>query len=46
LRDVLSLPYLDVKEFLPEDRESYGFNKVGDSLDVSPRADGAIPDRG
>jgi hypothetical protein len=35
LRDVLSLPYLDVKEFLPEDRESYGFNKVGDSLDVS-----------
>jgi hypothetical protein len=35
LRDILSLPYLDVKEFLPEDRESHGFNKVGDALDVS-----------
>ncbi len=35
LRDLLSLPYLDVKEFLPEDRESHGFNKVGDALDVS-----------
>ncbi len=35
LRDVLSLPYLDVKEFLPEDRESQGFNKIGDALDVS-----------
>jgi hypothetical protein len=35
LRDLLSLPYLDVKEFLPEDRESHGFNKIGDALDVS-----------
>jgi hypothetical protein len=35
LRDVLSLPYLEVKEFLPEDRESHGFNKIGDALDVS-----------
>lgn len=35
LRDLLSLPYLDVKGFLPEDRETFGFNKVGDSLDVS-----------
>src|SRR5208282_2147019 len=35
LRDLLSLPYLEVKEFLPEDRESHGFNKLGDALDVS-----------
>jgi hypothetical protein len=35
LRDLLSLPYLEVKEFLPEDRESHGFNKIGDALDVS-----------
>lgn len=35
LRDLLSLPYLDVKGFLPEDRESHGFNKIGDALDVS-----------
>jgi mono/diheme cytochrome c family protein len=35
LQDLLSLPYLDVKDFLPEDSESYGFNKIGDSLDVS-----------
>ncbi len=35
LRDILSLPYLEVKEFLPEDREADGFNKVGEALDVS-----------
>jgi hypothetical protein len=35
LRDILSLPYLEVKAFLPEDRESNGFNKIGDALDVS-----------
>jgi hypothetical protein len=35
LRDLLSLPYLEVKAFLPEDSESHGFNKIGDSLDVS-----------
>jgi hypothetical protein len=35
LRDILSLPYLEVKAFLPEDTESHGFNKVGDALDVS-----------
>ncbi len=35
LRDLLELPYLEVKEFLPEDREADGFNKVGDALDVS-----------
>ncbi len=35
LRDLLSLPYLEVKAFLPEDRESNGFNKIGEALDVS-----------
>ncbi|HEX3988319.1 MAG TPA: DUF1592 domain-containing protein, partial [Verrucomicrobiae bacterium] len=35
LRDLLSLPCLAVKEFLPEDTESHGFNKIGDALDVS-----------
>jgi hypothetical protein len=35
LRDLLSLPYLEVKAFLPEDRESHGFDKDGDALDVS-----------
>jgi hypothetical protein len=35
LRDVLSLPYLEVKAFLPEDTESHGFNKIGEALDVS-----------
>ena len=35
LRDLLGLPYLEVKSFLPEDSESHGFNKIGESLDVS-----------
>ena len=35
LRDLLDLPYLQVKEFLPEDTEAYGFNKSGEALDVS-----------
>ena len=35
LRDLLALPYLEVKSFLPEDSEAYGFNKAGDALDVS-----------
>jgi hypothetical protein len=35
LRDLLTLPYLEVKSFLPEDSEAYGFNKAGDALDVS-----------
>ncbi|HTI69270.1 MAG TPA: DUF1592 domain-containing protein, partial [Candidatus Limnocylindria bacterium] len=35
LRDLLSMSYLEVKGFLPEDTTSYGFNKVGDALDVS-----------
>jgi hypothetical protein len=35
LRDLLSLPALEVKAFLPEDREAHGFNKIGEALDVS-----------
>src|SRR5258708_27459835 len=35
LRDLLSLPSLEVKSFLPEDSEAFGFNKVGEALDVS-----------
>ncbi len=35
LRDLLSLPALEVKGFLPEDPVAFGFNKVGDALDVS-----------
>ena len=35
LRDLLSLPYLEVRDYLPEDTTSHGFNKVGDALDVS-----------
>lgn len=35
LRDLLSLPYLEVRDFLPEDSTAHGFNKVGDALDVS-----------
>ena len=29
------MPYLEVKSFLPEDSEAFGFNKVGQALDVS-----------
>ena len=35
LRDLLHAPYLEVKNFLPEDTTAFGFNKVGDALDVS-----------
>jgi len=35
LRALLSLPYLEVKSFLPEDTEAFGFNKVGEALDIS-----------
>src|SRR5436190_5798735 len=35
LADLLGIPYLEVKSFLPEDSEASGFNKVGDALDVS-----------
>ena len=35
LRDLLSAPWLQIKEKLPEDGESNRFNKIGDALDVS-----------
>src|SRR6185436_9723498 len=35
IRDLLSLPSIEVKGFLPEDAEAHGFNKVGEALDVS-----------
>ncbi|HEX4795271.1 MAG TPA: DUF1592 domain-containing protein [Humisphaera sp.] len=35
LSDLLDVPYLEVKSFLPEDTQSHGFNKIGDALDVS-----------
>lgn len=35
LREILQLPYLEVKGFLPEDTVAHGFNKIGDALDVS-----------
>ena len=35
LGDLLLLPYLEVKSFLPEASEANGFNKCGDALDVS-----------
>lgn len=35
LRDLLSAPWLQVKELFPEDGEAYRFNKIGDALDVS-----------
>jgi hypothetical protein len=35
LRDLLGVPWLQIKEMLPEDGEAYRFNKVGDALDIS-----------
>ena len=35
LRDVLQLPHLDIRDILPEERESYHFNKTSESLDMS-----------
>ncbi|MEY2408068.1 MAG: hypothetical protein QOF48_738 [Verrucomicrobiota bacterium] len=35
LRDLLHAPWLQVKDWLPEDGESHRFNKIGDALDVS-----------
>jgi mono/diheme cytochrome c family protein len=36
LRDLLALPGLEVKELLPSDGRRDGFDKVGESLDISP----------
>ncbi|HSU66251.1 MAG TPA: DUF1592 domain-containing protein, partial [Tepidisphaeraceae bacterium] len=35
LKDILQLPYLDIRDILPEDREAYHFNKVSETLDIS-----------
>lgn len=35
LRDLLSLPDLDIRDKLPEDRDSHGFTRVSGLLDVS-----------
>ncbi len=35
LRDLLRLPHLDIRDMLPEDRESHHFNKVSEALDMS-----------
>ncbi|QDT38238.1 hypothetical protein Pan189_26280 [Stratiformator vulcanicus] len=35
LRELLELPWLPLKDKLPEDGEAHHFNKVGDALDVS-----------
>ncbi len=35
LREVLHLPWLEVKDRLPQDGEAYRFNKSGEGLDVS-----------
>lgn len=35
LRDLLQLPRLDIRDMLPEDRESFHFNKASESLDMS-----------
>ncbi len=35
LRDLLNLPWIHVRDMLPEDGELYRFNKSGEALDVS-----------
>ena len=35
LRDLLQAPWLQVRERLPEDGESHGFNRISEALDVS-----------
>jgi len=35
LRDLLQLPHLDIRDMLPEDRQSHHFNKVSATLDIS-----------
>ena len=35
LRDLLMLPALDIRDKLPEDRDSHGFTKVSSLLDIS-----------
>jgi hypothetical protein len=35
LRDLLNVPWIQIKDRLPEDGEKYRFNKIGEALDVS-----------
>ncbi|WP_414664748.1 DUF1592 domain-containing protein [Horticoccus sp. 23ND18S-11] len=35
VRDLLQAPWLQVKDWLPEDGEAFRFNKIGEALDVS-----------
>ena len=35
VRDLLSLPHLQIRDSLPEDRVAHGYNKIGEALDVS-----------
>ncbi len=35
LRDLLHMPYLDIQDYLPEDRESHHTNRITTTLDVS-----------
>ena len=35
LRDLLNVPWVQIKHRLPEDGEKYRFNKIGEALDVS-----------
>lgn len=35
LRDLLHVPWVQVKDRLPQDGEAFRFNKIGDALDVS-----------
>lgn len=35
LRDLLGVPWIQIKDRLPEDGEKYRYNKVGEALDVS-----------
>ncbi|WP_197167725.1 DUF1592 domain-containing protein [Neorhodopirellula pilleata] len=35
LRDLFELPHVDIKEMLPEDAKSHGFNNIGEALSVS-----------
>jgi hypothetical protein len=35
LRDLLNAPWLQIREKLPDDGESHGYNRIGDALDVS-----------
>lgn len=35
LRDLLDVPWIQIKDRLPEDGEKYRYNKIGEALDVS-----------